>query len=287
MALKEINLIILTGLPGAGKSTYAINNFDPHETLIISYDNFKDEKNEYLPIKTIIKRHGFYHDYENIVFDGFVPDKENRIAIIYELMTEIRKQWKDYSVYNRRNDTVYFNVQEYYWYTDKDACLNNDRWRNRPKSSKRSIETWSVLLNPLTKKDWDNNLAEFFIEDKFIDTKFLYSKAYGYKEGVIEYTKKYITSDKSNPSILVGYEWNTRYDSPYEFEQLDNMLTKLCPNITFLQYKKLCRECEAKIVVDERYDDYYSNEPSIYNHWEVNIDKVHQWLIDNDLLEVN
>lgn len=107
MALKEINLIILTGLPGAGKSTYAINNFDPHETLIISYDNFKDEKNEYLPINTIIKRHGFYHDYKNIVFDGFVPDKEKRIAIIYELMTEIRKQWKYYSTYDRRNDTVY------------------------------------------------------------------------------------------------------------------------------------------------------------------------------------
>lgn len=286
MAVKHFNLIILTGLPGAGKTTYANKNFSDYaEVMYIAYDDYKNEKNEYTPIGKIIKKQGFFHNYNTIVFDGFIPDKEARIAAIYEILNATRKYWKNYC-HSRKGDTVYFDVQEYFWEPDKEACLNNDKWRNRPKSSKESINTWASLIEPLTKNDWDNNLGEIFPEDKFIDTKFLYTEAYDYKEGVIEYTKNYLTSNKSNPSILTGYSWNTRYDSPREFIELDNILTKLCPNITFLQYKRLCRECEAKVIIDERYDDYYSNEPSIYNYWEVNIDKVHQWLIDNDLLEV-
>ena len=42
-----------------------------------------------------------------------------------------------------------------------------------------------------------------------------------------------------------------------EFEELDKILEVVCPNIGFLQYKRICRE----VVKDQRYSDsdYYGN----------------------------
>lgn len=41
------------------------------------------------------------------------------------------------------------------------------------------------------------------------------------------------------------------------FDQLDNILEKICPNITFLQYKKICQDIIEEI--DYEQNEYYGN----------------------------
>lgn len=56
-----------------------------------------------------------------------------------------------------------------------------------------------------------------------------------------------------------GSCWGSRADEPViaeqepEFESLDKIIEELCPNITFLQYRRLCQT----LIKEEQDSDYY------------------------------
>lgn len=70
-------------------------------------------------------------------------------------------------------------------------------------------------------------------------------------------------------------------DPPEPFTDLDTILEAVCPNLTFLQYKRLERDV---VKVDEESDgDYYGN-AYIYEIKRVTLDELYDWLQKNKLL---
>lgn len=67
----------------------------------------------------------------------------------------------------------------------------------------------------------------------------------------------------------VGSCWDNRLstiapDAPKEFVEFDEMLSKICPNISYLQYKTLYNTCHEIITYNDR--DYYGGCETILYH---------------------
>lgn len=64
-------------------------------------------------------------------------------------------------------------------------------------------------------------------------------------------------------------------DSEPEFDELDKVLTDVCPNITFLQYKKLCNE----VVHNYEYtsNEYYGNYTNYSVKW-IDVEELYNYL---------
>lgn len=76
----------------------------------------------------------------------------------------------------------------------------------------------------------------------------------------------------SNGGNWVNYMGNSSSvspESPKEFDELDEILNKICPDITYLQYKKLHKQCVTLKTEDEH--DYYGGSIS-YSWWSCNVD---------------
>jgi len=68
-----------------------------------------------------------------------------------------------------------------------------------------------------------------------------------------------------------------------EFEDLDNLLLEVAPQLSFLHYKKLMRLFKIN---NYRDNDYYGNYTD-YATKSIKIDDIWQFLIDHDLIEEN
>lgn len=70
-------------------------------------------------------------------------------------------------------------------------------------------------------------------------------------------------------------------DEEPEFEALDKVLEEICPNISFLVYKRLC---QSVIEEDSRYEpDYYGNSTE-YGIKKVNLRKLYDYMSSKDLI---
>lgn len=71
-------------------------------------------------------------------------------------------------------------------------------------------------------------------------------------------------------------------DPKPEFEDLDLILEKVIPHITFLQYKKLCKS----LIKEESWseDEYYGNSTNYMINY-ISIDELYNYLIENLLCE--
>lgn len=72
--------------------------------------------------------------------------------------------------------------------------------------------------------------------------------------------KEQLLSDSWSLGGTFGNCWNDKLgtlspESPKPFKEFDELLERICPNLTFLQYKKLERECTEIAEYEER--DYY------------------------------
>ena len=103
------------------------------------------------------------------------------------------------------------------------------------------------------------------------------------KEGII-------SVDWTIGGITGGSCWGTSADNPVtadpepEFEELDKILAEICPNISFLQYKRLC---QAVIKTKEEtencyYGNYYEKRIKSFS-----IAELEKYLKDNNLWNEN
>jgi hypothetical protein len=84
-----------------------------------------------------------------------------------------------------------------------------------------------------------------------------------------------------------GNCWGDDADNPVEadpekaFEDLDKLLEVVAPRMTFLMYKKLCREI---VKTDTRHDSEYYGNYYEYATKRVYMDELYDWLSKNNLL---
>lgn len=202
--------------------------------------------NNYLP-KTV----------EHAIVDGLITTNENA----EKLINLVKKQIKDD-----------FKIEIVFWKKDIEACLHNDK--------DRRIVNSTITIENLPFEEPSQELIEKF-NIKVIKKKV--QKKSGYqswqKKNAMKDNK--LTSEEWGLGGTSGNCWDdTKYSisadpQPVNFKEFDELLEKICPNITFLQYKKIYNNCVT--TETHQQSDYYGGSVE-YCKFVCDLDKLYQEL---------
>lgn len=70
-------------------------------------------------------------------------------------------------------------------------------------------------------------------------------------------------------------------DDEPEFKELDSLFEKVCPNITFLQYRNIMSECVSSY--DYSINEYYGNHTDYKVKW-VCLERLYNMLVEKNLI---
>lgn len=303
-AVYNFNFHILVGLPGSGKSYFAQKEYgtdEPYfhsEKHVIDFDSAEktgDFRNDVWNALTKNRMKEIYCRgyYENcdICFDGLITT----LSRIKELMNIFIDYMAKYSHLNYK---IKFIIHR--WNEDRETCIFNDIKRVndgvRKDTSKLSISnipfddfdfndfseyidneyisdivikrhevkkttTYDTIFYPLISKDRSHSYGGYYRnEDKPCKTKYMYSEDW---------------SGGGTWGNCWGEEGSISADEPNNFDELDNLLQKICPNITYLQYKKIEKEC---VDIEESYEHDYYGGTEQRNRWRCDMEKLYQLL---------
>lgn len=282
-----IKIIILSGLPGSGKSTYAELNYKrDYNNHIFHLDDFLDDKrkvsfnrfNGYLNENNIYYRGG--NENINIIIDGFLPNISDRIKAINIVMNHV--------IGSYRNTKLEFRIRELYWNINREACLNNDSYRtNRPLKSEKTIQ-YSSFDGPIP---LDTQLSFTKGVYEWCKTKFLYVKKYSKTEATIDYAINMNTKnhnsyfDYSDDKDGLYSHWkSTKEFAESDFDEFDEILEKLDKNMSIFLYKKIKKESAIVVESKEECDDWYGNSFTTYMRYYVNLNKLKEVLKKYNLI---
>ena len=274
-----VRLYIVYGLPGSGKTTFLRKKFDfnkpERDFNYFNLDFYKDNKEKFPTIahffKKVLNRDymSFGEEY-NFVVDGFFQSPSLLVCFVSDLA--------------RYYSDCFFEVYVYAWNEDRDACLNNDE--RRIEDSSRKCPSADTIKNatfvPLTIGDLKCGDTERI---RYISVE------YQTVPRASAYEKFFNRTGSQNGDFLKSQEWcigGTEYsyegnsrpvytEEAHDFVELDEFLERECPDISFLLYKKVKREC---VTLEKRHSsDYYSSYD--YNYWSCDLKKLYAILKDN------
>jgi hypothetical protein len=268
---KNTVLVCTWGLPGSGKTTFTKSFQIGYRSKIysFSYDEQPTYRGEKEKKNTFINQVNDYLNSSNVdkvIVDSLMLTNEDFVNFIKLV-----------------NLTKVKNVEIQYWIPDVDVCLWNDKYRRSTNSeitiknakveepnielikttcpSLKDIEITIVKNNVMRKENWK----------MFADKHGLY-----HDNGIVK-------SDTWSLGGTVGNCWNdhqSRVSSepqPTSFFQFDDLLESVCPNINFLQYKKLYNNCVTTNTSGE--GDYYGGYVE-YAYFQYDIRNLYNQLID-------
>lgn len=261
------NVIFTYGLPASGKTTIIESKYSNNSDIIdIDYYMKNNNTNIYKIIENEFKK----CRKNNIVLDGLFTTNKSILDILNILPNDI----KEITI-------IKFNE-------DRENCLKNDLLRNRSKNSQLSIkilpyeeidEKLFINYNLIIKKE------KVYIMKKYeeIALKYdVYLKESKYTS--YEKDKKYIHSQSWSRGGVGrncwGDRWDVKVENPVEFTELDTFLSKISPNISFLQYKRINNICIKEVEYDD--SDYYSSTSSAC--YECDFEALIDYLEENNLL---
>ena len=275
--IKELHLLV--GLPGSGKTTYAqkeLQKIRPYNSAM--YGSFSESS-----IQNGIVN--FDYIYNSVIRNGrqkvslmntdlelrrykvkemALPNRvpENKILVLDGLFTTQEEYEWILSLYMDKEGRSYKidKIIVDYWIPDIESCLWNDMGR-RTVHSEESIKNLKIEKPDIKK-----------IQEKFGITTKLSIHSVVRKPKYLNLASKYGIRDTdihsgqylySNTWSLGGkyhsYTGDVHYlsaEEPCNFDAFDDLLSEICPTITFLQYKKLYNRC---VTMDDRDNsDYYS-----------------------------
>ena len=267
--MKDIKLDILSGLPGSGKTTFAKElGKQSKNTCVIHLDDVKDSlfyvKNK--TIETLVQKGLCQRTKETnrIVLDGLFLTNQDLLKAISAVA----------NCYNSVEVTIHR------WDEDRDACVKNDGGR-------REVSSVTTILNAtyetpdvemLNKELAEQNTKIIDIVNHKVQLKpdwILHFRAHTWcdEDGKMR-SQKWCTGG------AYGNCWDSHLspvspDDPLTFTQLDELLEKVAPSITFLHYKKIEKEC---VSTEESYDrDYYGGGTTHLN-WVCDLPKLYKML---------
>lgn len=233
---------ILCGLPGCGK-TYFANSQKDKNTFVLDCDSLTTgpDSLEGKICYSIMSCIPGYNKMKTIILDGLFLKVDEVVSVI-----------------QRINKTIYgepsFEIE--YWPADIETCLRNDKGR-RKSSSAFTIE--HSKLEEMTEDIFKERLG--FIVPVHSHKTILKDE---YKLIVDGIKKNSIKDDRYlySSEWYVGAEYPDKIyiykeeKVPSDFVELDEILEKYFPDITYLQYKRLKRECVELEDFEEH--DYYT-----------------------------
>lgn len=283
--MKTINeLHLLVGLPGSGKTTFA-KTFEAQtyysrverEGTIIDYDTIYRkclDSRAGLVNRDRVSRYAYPFNPKSIlILDGlFISQEEYEWVLSLYLDGEGKKKYK------------VLKVIIDYWTPDKESCIWNDRGRREWKS------TFSIKAIEIDKPDIKAIEEKFGVKTTWVVHSVVRKPdylVYMLENGVDVKEDKYLYSDTwslgGNGHSWQGQSYTIDSESPVEFTQLDDLLEKICPNITYLQYKKVYSySVEMK---SRSCQDYYSDAQEGY--YICDLDKLYSKLVELGVIQVN
>lgn len=245
---------ILMGLPGSGKSYFA-----KHWTA----NNYRDIFKEYFYIidlddyickgDTLEDTLVFAFDDKNVFgLQHFADIPTKRIIFVDGLILTIKDLNRVidtcfmYFNKNQHSDHIKFNI--HHWNEDRETCLINDnirtKFNNRDKSSSITIRN--------AKFDNVENYNRIYTTNTPVCYNIIKHDVFKLDE--FQYLLNEYANEETN---MVSEEWSgggewcncwgesgpIEEDSTPEFTMFDELITKICPNITYLQYKQIYNTC--------------------------------------------
>lgn len=263
---------ILVGLPGSGKTYYAkeqgvhpdicFADRSKEKAMYINTDidtYYYYHNNKPRTIGQIIHNYDFGHriichnyNWDHWIIDGLFLINDVQYKVVEALNHEIIKHIDD----------IKLKIRFVYFEEDREACLYNDQARNREKLANITIEH-AVYEKPnieVLQKAFPEFEFEMVEKDvhkmNVFESKFLTKGSYDNEQE----SEQELRSD----TWCLGGTWGNCWgDSghvgadkqPTDFKEFDDLLMEVCPNITFLQYKKLYNSLVS--IETKRENDYY------------------------------
>lgn len=252
--MKKIEVQILMGLPGSGKTHYANSQIqnDNKEVHILDFDN-------YIPLRPWIK-----YGVDIIIVDGLFLTNEAVINIIDKI--------------NQESKNIYsFNFTIIYWKENRAMCKYNDEGR-RTKNSLITIEK-SIFEQPdvsLIKEKTGQNVNLIFkdVVKKPDYVKILQKKNCNIKGDEL-ISEKWIIKGES--WTYTGKRYPVSVEEPKEFEELYNFLEEFYPELTALQLRYIQKNLIEYKTIDD--NDYYSS--VTYGYYTISMEKLIDYISKN------
>ena len=239
-------IILLYGLPGSGKTRWARRNGCGEDVQVLDFDspdpfkNFKQEQHVY-------------------ICDGLFLCNSDVISLISKFTSRLGIWFADI-------------LEIHYWRKDREACLWNDKLRNKERSAEVTIK--NANLEPPDEK----YLRESISVDTIKDIRVIEENVVNVGQGLLEKMDdlNYICSDET--WIAGGDVYNYRgererldpEEPPKFFKELEDILDDFSPEITRTDYKKILEKVE---IDTKSVSDYYGGQ-EIQGFYKVNLRNV-------------
>lgn len=301
---KEIH--ILVGLPGSGKSSYANSVCEGMaDRMVFDFDChiFKKTKDRYTRddirgvLRDTIGHYLFVRSIPYLYLDGLFLTNDTVEDIIYVILSLLNDQLP-YKSKKGEKITIKFVIDQ--WNEDRNACLSNDNFRYLDNKRKTPA---AITIKNATYEDIDvdslNNHMGITINEfqniKVDEVDIIIEKV-DHKVILYNVKDKLLYDYRALDGILRSDNWSrggtwadytgnsgTIGEDPQpEFKELDEILTKLCPNLSFLKYKYIMANFVE--IKEDSENDYYGGCECLA-HYEGKINEILNYLKQNNLLE--
>ena len=264
--MNGVKIHVLIGLPGSGKTFFAESFGDKVD--------YCDLDSNHGHITTIYIRDFLDRAHKNqVIFDGLILTSRD-----LKFLLDIIIDWRE-----RKDKSLKFDI--HYWKEDREGCLRNDDLRVRDYFSREKDSGITIKNAEFDSLEVITNTLKSYSNLSFnLQIHKVYSPS-----NIDLILKKYSPRHINGEYVITSKEWcnggswcdcwgnsgSVESDSPKEFTEFDDLLMKICPEITFLQYKKIYHECVTTITYEER--DYYGGSTSNSYH-RCNIGKLKELL---------
>ena len=305
--------VLVHGLPGSGKTTLLknlvnkkIKSNEDAEYLDLDkeyYENNLDGK---------IRDALMYNDYDRSHNSDYGYSFDSKKSIVYvDMLCLTNKSLADliYALikrYMRTSETRIFDFTILDFDGDRKLCVKNDMIRSfadPSRSAKATIETETFeevdveLITSLVAEQVAtgiNTTCDFSVKAKKVpvwnsDEASSYERIKAYVYGAANTLGCIVENNilRGESWIIGGKEWSytgnewaVGSQEPEEFDTFDKIMEAICPNISFLNYKKVRKEC---CKIEEYYEhDYYSSYEK--NRWICDLDKLVSILDELELI---
>jgi nucleoside-triphosphatase THEP1 len=296
--------VLVHGLPGSGKTTLLKNLVNKkiksnEDAEYLDLDNMRYGKQD---LDSKIRDAIMYNDYDrrhnSDIWYGFDYNK----AIVYvDMLCLTNNDLADliYALIKRNIRTVdekKFDFTILDFDSNRELCIKNDMIRSfadPSRSAKATIENETFeevdveLITSLVAEQVAtgiNTTCDFKVKAKKVpvwnsDEASSYERIKAYVYGAANTLDCIVENNilRGESWIIGGKEWSytgkewaVGGQGPEEFDTFDKIMEAICPNISFLNYKKVRKEC---CEIEEYHDgDYYSSYEK--NRWICNLDKL-------------
>ena len=299
----EVTIHIGMGLPGSGKSTYfgeiaPVNSvfvpstktyktlIDLDEIISSRYKKkFVTDKDGKLNIEKLFSYSTAIPSKAEkaiIVIDGLFLEKEPVLDVIRQLNDLVCEHFGPYNNYS-------YDVIIDQWEENRDQCLDNDLARNRTKDSSFTISNAKYErfaaeeLDEFRKNEAQNRKSISSVQHKVAvpEEWQLVTNRRGCPNDVRFVRSEYWAIGGTCGSYT-GKKYEIEPEEQKDNDFLDKFLEEHAPTISYLQYKRLVKEC-VEMKTEDFYDYYGGHKEEAY--WETDMKKVYELIKEWNILK--